>query len=86
MTCGLLRRARLLGETTGITQLGGGVVFIHLDKKTPGEVPGFATIHDLVAADAMRDRQERALESLLGSLRQSACIELNSTPPVTASR
>jgi len=74
------------GETTEVMQLGNGVVFIYLNAKTPGEVPGLGSIRDLVAADAMRDRQEHALENLLGSLHQSARIELNNNPPITASR
>jgi len=74
------------GETTKVMQLGNGVVFIYLNAKTPGEVPGLGSIRDLVAADAMRDRQEHALENLLGSLHQSARIELNNNPPITASR
>jgi parvulin-like peptidyl-prolyl isomerase len=74
------------GETTEVMQLGNGVVFIYLNAKTSGEVPSLAGIRDLVAADAMRDRQEHALENLLGSLHQSARIELNNNPPITASR
>jgi hypothetical protein len=77
-------------HTTKVTQLGNGVVFIYLNSKTPGEIPGLASIHDLVAADALRDRQEHALEVLLASLKQSAHIELatspNPAPPVAASR
>jgi parvulin-like peptidyl-prolyl isomerase len=73
------------GETTEAKQLGDGVVFIYVDRKTPGEVPSLASIHDLVAADAMRDRQERALEGLLGSLHQAARIEFATAPPATVS-
>jgi hypothetical protein len=78
------------GHTTEVTQLGNGVVFIYLNSKTSGEIPSVASIHDLVAADALRDRQEHALEGLLASLRQSAHIEFatspNPAPPVAASR
>lgn len=70
-----------VGHTTEITQLGNGLVFICLNNKTPGEIPGLASIRELVAADALRDRQERALEALLASLRQTAHVEL-----ATASR
>jgi len=70
-----------VGHTTEVTPFGNGVVFIYLNNKTPGEIPSLASIHDLVAADALRDRQERALEALLASLRQSAHVEL-----ATASR
>jgi hypothetical protein len=78
------------GHTTEIAQLGNGVVFFYLNNKTPGEVPSLASIHDLVAADALRERQDHVLEALLGSLRQSAHIEFatapNPAPPVAASR
>jgi hypothetical protein len=79
-----------VGHATEATQLGNGVVFIYLNSKTPGEIPSLASIHDLVAADALRERQEHALETLLASLRQSAHIEFatspKSAPPVAASR
>ena len=79
-----------VGHTTEVTQLGNGVVFLYLNNKTPDELPTLTSIHDLVAADALRDRQERALEALLASLRHSAHIEFATTPspapPVAASR
>jgi hypothetical protein len=70
-----------VGHTTEVTQLGNGLVFIYLNNKTPGEVPTLASVRELVAADALRDRQEHALEALLASLRQTAHVEL-----ATASR
>jgi PPIC-type PPIASE domain len=70
-----------VGHTTEVTQLGNGLVLIYLNNKTPGEIPSLASIHELVAADALRDRQEHALEALLASLRQTAHVEL-----ATASR
>jgi len=70
-----------VGHTTEVTPLGNGVVFIYLNNKTPGETPSLASVRELVAADALRDRQERALEALLASLRQTAHVEL-----ATASR
>jgi hypothetical protein len=70
-----------VGHTTEVTPLGNGVVFIYLNNKTPGETPSLASVSELVAADAMRDRQEHALEALLASLRQTAHVEL-----ATASR
>jgi hypothetical protein len=70
-----------VGHATEVTPLGNGVVFIYLNNKAPGAIPTLASIHELVAADALRDRQERALEALLASLRQSAHVEL-----ATASR
>jgi PPIC-type PPIASE domain len=73
------------GDTTDARQLGDGVLFIYVNRKTPGEMPSLASIHDLVAADAMRDRQEHALEELLGSLHQAARIEFAASPPVVAS-
>ena len=78
------------GDTTDAKQLGDGVVFIYVNQKTPGEVPSLANIRALVAADALRDRQEHALEVLLSSLHQAARIELAASPsadapPATAS-
>jgi hypothetical protein len=73
------------GDTTDAQQLGDGVVFIYVNRKTPGEMPSLASIHDLVAADAMRDRQEHALEELLGSLHQAARIEFAASPPAVES-
>jgi hypothetical protein len=72
------------GDTTDAKQLGDGVVFIYVDRKTPGEMPSLASIHDLVAADAMRDRQEHALEVLLGSLHQAARIEFAASPVIAS--
>jgi hypothetical protein len=72
------------GDTTDAKQLGDGVVFIYVNRKTPGEMPSFASIHDLVAADAMRDRQEHALEVLLGSLHQAARIEFAASPVIVS--
>jgi hypothetical protein len=70
-----------VGHTTEVTPLGNGVVFIYLNNKTPGETPSLESVRELVAADALRDRQEHALEALLASLRQNAHVEL-----ATASR
>jgi hypothetical protein len=70
-----------MGHTTELTRLGNGVVFIYLNNKTPGETPSLESVRELVAADALRDRQEHALEALLASLRQTAHVEL-----ATASR
>jgi hypothetical protein len=70
-----------VGHTTEVTPLGNGVVFIYLNNKTPGGTPSLASVRELVAADALRDRQEHALEALLASLRQNAHVEL-----ATASR
>lgn len=69
-----------VGHATEPTKLGNGVLFLYLNSKTPGEVPPLTSIHDLVAADALRDRQEHALEALLASLRQSAHIEFATSP------
>jgi len=79
-----------VGHSTEPARLGNGVVILYLNNKTPGGIPSLASIHDLVAADTLRDRQEHALEALLASLRQSAHIEFatvpNPAPPVAASR
>ena len=68
------------GETTAATPLGHGVLFLLLNRKVPSDTPSLASVHDLVLADAMRDRQEHALENLLTSLRQSGRIEFANSP------
>ena len=72
------------GDTTDAKQLGDGVVIIYVNQKTPGEVPSLANIRALVAADALRDRQEHALEVLLSSLHQAARIEFAAPPGADA--
>lgn len=73
-------------DTTDAVPLGRGVIVIYLNRKVPAQVPSLAAIHDLVLADAMRDRQEHALESLLTALHASARIEFSDSPPTTAAR
>jgi hypothetical protein len=74
------------GDTTEAAPMGHGVVFLYLDQKVSPATPSLASVHDLVLADAMRDRQEHALESLLTSLHESARIEFSDSPPATAAR
>ena len=74
------------GQTTATTPLGHGVLFIYLNQKVPPVTPSLAGVHDLVLADAMRERQEQALENLLTSLHKSARIEFADSPPATAAR
>jgi SurA N-terminal domain len=74
------------GHTTAATPLGHGVLFIYLNQKAPSATPSLASVHDLVLADAMRERQEHALENLLTELHKSARIELSDSPPATAAR
>jgi PPIC-type PPIASE domain len=71
------------GQTTAATPLGHGILFIYLNRKVPPQVPSLASVHDLVLADAMRERQEHALENLLTSLHKSARIEFANSPPAT---
>jgi hypothetical protein len=83
--------ARLLeelspGQTTAATPLGHGVLFIYLNQKLPAEIPNLVSVHELVLAGAMRERQEHALENLLTALHKSARIEFAHSPPATASR
>jgi hypothetical protein len=83
--------ARLLeqmtpGQTTAPTPLGHGILFLCLHRKAPLEIPSLTSVHDLVLADAMRERQEHALENLLASLHKSARIEFADSPPATAAR
>jgi SurA N-terminal domain len=74
------------GQTTAATPLGHGVLFIYLNQKVSAGTPSLASVHELVLADAMRERQEHALENLLASLHKSARIELSDSPSATASR
>ena len=83
--------ARLLeqmtpGHTTAPTPLGHGILFLYLNQKAPLEIPSLTSVHDLVLADVMRERQEHALENLLVSLHKSARIEFADSPPATAAR
>ena len=70
-----------VGQTSSIEPLGAGAAFFLLRRREGGEIPELAAVRELVAADAMRDRQERALQGLLAELRQSAHIDLSSPPP-----
>jgi hypothetical protein len=47
-----------------------------LNRRVGGATPDLQSIHDLVQADALRSRQEAALEDLLASLRKSARIDI----------
>jgi len=75
------------GQTTAPAPLGHGILIIYLNRKAPPQIPSLASVHELVLADAMRERQEQALEDLLTSLHKSARIEFaDSPPPATAAR
>jgi hypothetical protein len=63
-----------------------GVVVLYLRARSGGDVPALSEIRELVAADAMRNRQEDALQRLLGSLRRNASIDIATTHPATAAR
>jgi hypothetical protein len=47
-----------------------------LNRRVDGATPNLQSIHDLVQADALRDKQEAALDNLLASLRKSARIDI----------
>jgi|SRR6266403_353752 len=64
------------GEATEPTAFGRGVLVLYLNRRVERAVPNLQSIHDLVQADAVRDKQETALEDLLASLRQSARIDI----------
>jgi hypothetical protein len=67
------------GETTQPGVFGRGVLVLYLNRRVAGASPSLPDIHDLVQADAMRERQESALENLLESLRKTAQIDI--APP-----
>jgi hypothetical protein len=74
------------GQTTAATTLGHGVLFIYLNQKVPPAIPSLSSVRDLVLADAIRERQEHALETLLATLHKAARIEFADSPPATAAR
>jgi hypothetical protein len=71
------------GETTRPDPFGRGVLVLYLSQRVDGASPALPSILDLVQADAMRERQENALENLLQSLRKTAQIDM--APLQTAS-
>jgi parvulin-like peptidyl-prolyl isomerase len=64
------------GEATEPVAFGHGVLLLYLNRRVDGAAPNLQSIHDLVQADALRDKQEAALDDLLASLRKSAHIEM----------
>jgi hypothetical protein len=64
------------GEATGPATFGHGVLLLYLNRRLDGAMPNLQSIHDLVEADALRDKQEAALADLLASLRKSAHIDI----------
>jgi hypothetical protein len=70
-----------VGEMTQRTNFGRGVLMLYLNRRVDSETPSLRTIRELVRADAMRAKQDIALEKLLGSLRKAARIEIASTRP-----
>lgn len=67
-------------ETTDPTAFGRGVLVLYLNRRVERSRPNLQSIHDLVQADALRDRQETAFENLLASLRRSARIDIAPDP------
>jgi hypothetical protein len=74
-----------VGEMTQPATFGRGVLLLYLNRRIGSETPSLGSIRDLVQADAMREKQEIALEKLLGSLRKAARIDMASTPPDVSS-
>jgi hypothetical protein len=70
------------GEATEPATFGHGVLLLYLSRRVDGAAPDLRSIHDLVQADALRDKQEATLENLLASLRKSARIDIAAGPPV----
>jgi parvulin-like peptidyl-prolyl isomerase len=64
------------GEATQPAAFGHGVLLLYLNRRVGGATPDLQSIHDLVQADALRGKQEAALEDLLASLRRSARIDI----------
>jgi hypothetical protein len=64
------------GDATEPTAFGRGVLVLYLNRRVERAGPNLQSVHDLVQADALRDKQETALEDLLASLRKSARIDI----------
>jgi hypothetical protein len=64
------------GEATPPATFGHGVLLLYLNRRVDGATPNLQSIHDLVQADALRDKQEAAFDDLLASLRKSARIDI----------
>jgi hypothetical protein len=67
-------------QATEPAAFGHGVLLLYLNRRVDGATPSLQSIHDLVQADALRDKQESALEDLLASLRKSARIDIAPDP------
>ena len=65
------------GEATEPTAFGHGVLLLYVNRRVDGATPALTSIHDLVQADALREKQETALDKLLISLRKSARIDIS---------
>lgn len=72
-----LDRARV-GDVTPSAPFGRGVILLYLNGRVDGHTPDFSRVRELVQADALRERQEIALEKLLKSLAKSAQIDIAS--------
>jgi hypothetical protein len=70
-----------VGKMTQRADFGRGVLMLYLNRRVDSETPSLPTIRELVLADAMRAKQDIALEKLLRSLRKAARIDLAATPP-----
>ena len=72
------------GEATEPTAFGHGMLLLYLNRRVDGATPSLQSIHDLVQADALREKQETSLEKLLASLRKSARIDIAADPGTAA--
>ncbi len=71
----LIGRARP-GELTAPARFARGLLVLHVDRKVEAQSPALESIRELVLADALRERQEQALEQLLGQLRSAGQVEI----------
>jgi hypothetical protein len=63
-----------------------GTLLVCIRERSGGSIPALDRIRDLVLADALRERQEQGLQSLLLSLRRNAHIDVAPPSPATAAR
>ena len=64
------------GEVSEVLALAGGLWILRVVAREPGQLPPFAEVRELVAADLERERSDRALRELLDELRAHSEIEV----------
>jgi hypothetical protein len=74
-----------IGDSTTPIAFGRGVLLVYVSRRIASEIPALDSIHSLVQADLLRERQETALARLLDSLHEAAHIDVAPAYRVAAS-